>query len=439
MTTHARTTTPARSSRPRLRTLTAAAAVTLAAAGCTIESKATDPASAGSAGPAVAADASGVTADSIRIGIAYPDFAAAKAFVNIDQGDFEGTYKALIDKINADGGVQGRKLVPVFAKTSLISPAAAQETCVKLTQEEKVFAVLYALPGNEQAGCFLRNGRTAVVGGPISKDAYAKAQAPWFSFYDDDGAARVVELLISRGEFAGRKVAVAGVANDQAKIEKLVLPALKAAGVTPVSTGYVAANAADPAAFAQQAGVVFEKAQAVGADTLLTVGAGAHLIPQYLEKTAWRPRLMFTVPPSGYLTAKGQHDFSTLKNAVSAAAPDDFADPALTACADTVTKSDPTLAGKLVDPDTVPGGQPTPGASLALACRTLGLFVAIADKAGRNLDDATFQQSGFDLGGFHVPGFPDEATYSRQDPAGALPLRAMVYDPAANRFVPSPS
>ncbi|MFI1381845.1 ABC transporter substrate-binding protein [Embleya sp. NPDC020886] len=411
--------------------------MTLVAAGCTIESKGPAGAPGAPAGPSVRAEAPGVTADSIKIGIAYPDFAAIKAFVNIDHGDFEATYRALIDKINADGGVQGRKLVPVFAKTNLISPAAAQETCVKLTQEEKVFAVLYAAPGNQQAACYLQNGRTAVIGGPMGAGMYAQARAPWFSFIGEDAAGRAVETFAARGDLAGRKVAVGGVVNDQAQIEQIVLPALKAAGVTPVATGYIAANASDPAAFAQQAGVLFQKAQTAGADTLLSVGAGAQLIPQYLEKTAWRPRQLFTALPDGYLTTKGEHDFSTLKDAVGATQVTDFADPALTACADTVTKADPTLTGKLVDPATVPSGRPTPGASMATACRTLALFAAITDKAGRNLDHATFQQAGFDLGTFHVPGFREPATYRRETPSGAIPIRAMVYDATANRFVPA--
>ncbi|MDI2132945.1 hypothetical protein [Yinghuangia seranimata] len=417
----------------------AAALLAAVAVGCTVESKPSATASGGpdGAAPAVRADTPGVTADSIKIGIAYPDFAEVRAFVNIDQGDFEATYKAVIDKVNAAGGVQGRRIVPVFAKLSLASPAAAQQTCVKLTQEDKVFAVLYTAPGNQQTQCFLRNGRTAVVGGPITAEEYKAAQAPWFSYLDGDDAKRTVELFAKRGDLAGHKVAVAAVAGDQTTTEKVVLPALAAAGITPVATGYITANASDPTAFSQQANVIFQKAQAAGADTLLNVGGAAHLVPQYLEKTAWRPRQLFTVPPAGYLTTKGRHDFGTLKDAVTAAATTDWSDPALLACADAVTQADPTLAGKLVDPTTVPSGQPTPGASTAAACQTVALFTAIADKAGKNLDYAAFQQAGFGLGTFHVPGYRDSATYTRDTPAGAIPVHAQVFDPATTRFVPA--
>ncbi|GAA4969314.1 hypothetical protein GCM10023205_38220 [Yinghuangia aomiensis] len=414
----------------------AALALSLAAAACTIEDK--DKATAPGAAPGAArTDTPGVTADSIKLGISYPDYAAVKSFVNIDQGDFEATYKALIDKINAAGGIQGRKIVPVFAKTSLVSPAAAQEACVKLTQDEKVFAVVNLMPGNAQVPCYTQTNRTAVIGSPLDPDMNAAGQAPWFSFDTGLIARKSVEAFAARGDLAGHKIAIATVSNDQAQTDAQVLPALQAAGITPVANGTITLNGADPAALGQQAGVLFQKAQATGADTLLMVGGAAQIIPQVLEKTTWRPRLLFTVVPAGYTTGKGQHDFGTLKDAAAGSQIVDWSDPALTACADTVTQADPSLAGKLVDPATVGGGAPTPGASMASACRNLALFKAIADKAGPTLDYTTFRQAGNSLGRFHIPGFREDANYGPNTPDGAIPVRATVYDQAGNQFVPA--
>ncbi|WP_020549110.1 hypothetical protein [Embleya scabrispora] len=71
-----------------------AAALTAAAAGCTVEEKdkPTTPVNGPAAG--AAAVAPGVTADSIKIGVAYPDTASIKVFTNIDLGDYEAAYKA---------------------------------------------------------------------------------------------------------------------------------------------------------------------------------------------------------------------------------------------------------------------------------------------------------------------------------------------------------
>ncbi|MGA4538956.1 ABC transporter substrate-binding protein [Uniformispora flossi] len=423
-------------SRRARRPLRAAAALSavavLAAAGCTVESKDSGTAAPG-AGPAQSTAAPGLTSDTIKLGIAYPDLDAVKAFVNIDNGNYETAFRAVVDNINAGGGIGGRKIEPVFAKVNLLSPAAQQETCVKLTQDAKVFAVLFAMPYD--ATCYVQTNRTAAIGTPLTKEQYAQAQAPAFAYTSAEAAAEAVRALAAHGDFAGRKVAVAAITTDQAQVDQQVTPALQVAGITPVVTGYIPANATDPAAFAQQTNVLFQKAQASGADTLLIVGGAAHSLPQALEKASWRPRLMFTTVPSSYLGAKGQHDFSILKDAVAAEPLTTWQDDQeLMSCAAALGVADPSLNLKLLDPRTVPAGQPNPGASLQIACQTLTLFKAIAGRAGKDLNYASFQQAGQTLGGLHIPGYLDPANYTPQTPNGAIPVAVVGYDPAGNRF-----
>ncbi|MDI2130121.1 ABC transporter substrate-binding protein [Yinghuangia seranimata] len=416
----------------------AAVALAVGAAACTVEDKEKPNAAPGGGAPA-AAVAPGVTADRIKIGVVYPDMAALKQFVNLDLGDFEAAYRALIDKANAAGGINGRTIVPVFGKINMLSPSAAQETCVRLTEDEKVFAVLGLVTETAQALCYTQAHKTALIGGPVSPQLAAQAGAPWFSDTDADVAAEAVRVLAGRGDLTGRKVAVVSNAHDQATTEKNVLPALQRAGVSPVTTGFLAETGTDAAALAQQSGVLLQKMQAAGADTVLAVGSVSATFPQLLEKTSWRPRLLFTVSPVGYLMDKAKHDYGTLKDAVTAAAVQDWDDPALKDCVATLEQADPTLKGKLVEPATVPAGQPTPGASLQVACVDMAIFKAIADKAGRDLTHASFQAAGFGLGPTHVPGYRESATFGPQTPHGAIPVRALVYDPAGKSFVPTPS
>lgn len=426
----------------RLRWTAALAAVAMAAAaGCTVEDKEPDgAASDGAPAPGAAAVAPGVTADTIKIGIAYPDMDSIKAFVNIDLGSYEAAYNALIDRINTRGGIHGRKIVPVFGKVSVLSPAAAQETCVKLTQDEKVFAVLGTFVMPNQTGCYIETYKTALIAAPQTKEAYAKAQAPWFAENSgDDQFAHVVQILAERGEYAGKKVAVIADVQTQAATENGVLQVLRRAGITPVTTGYLPATGMDAAALAQQSGVMLQKARAAGADTLLLVGSAGQTLPAVLEKSDWRPRLTFVGIPYGYLLDKGEHDFSVLHGAVSAGPLMDWdGDPAVKDCAAALEAVDPTLKGKLVDPNSVPSGRPNPSASLWTACINIALFQAITEKAGRDLDYRTFQQAGFDLGSFHIPSYVDNATYSKDSTSGSLPLKVTGYDPAAHRFTPLP-
>jgi ABC-type branched-subunit amino acid transport system substrate-binding protein len=417
-----------------------AAVLTAAVAGCTIEDKNPDTAAPGNGPAPAAAVAPGVTADSIRIGVAYPDMASIKAFVNIDLGDYEAAYTALIDQINKSGGVNGRKIVPVFGKVSVISPAAAQETCVKLTQDEKVFAVLGNFVMPNQTDCYVETNKTALVAAPLTKEAKAKAQAPWFAETEgDDQFAKLVRMYTDRGDFAGKKVAVVGDVQTQARAEKEIIPILQGAGVTPVTTGYLPAVGLDAAALAQQSGVLLQKLRTAGADTVLMIGSAGQTLPAVIEKTDWRPRLVFVGVPYGYLLDKGKHDFSVLNGAVAGGPLMDWDnDPAIKACAATMEAAHPDLKGKLVDPNTVPSGQPNPSASLWTACINVSLFKAIAEKAGPELNYRTFQQAGFGLGPFHIPSYVENADYNAQNPSGNLPLKVMAYDPATNRFVPAP-
>src|SRR6476619_3910781 len=105
---------------------------------------------AGAAGASVRADDSAVTKDQIKVGITYVDVASLKsAGINLDHGNYEKSYMAVINDLNAKGGITGRKIVPVFAPVNPIGTDPAQAACVKLTEDEKVFAAI---------GFFLNDG-----------------------------------------------------------------------------------------------------------------------------------------------------------------------------------------------------------------------------------------------------------------------------------------
>ena len=94
--------------------------------------------------PAASAGGStpGVTKDEIKVGITYIDFSSIRNIVDIDHGDYEAAYNAVIKDVNKRGGVNGRKIVPVFAAVSPVGTVSQQEACVKLTEDEKVFAAV---------------------------------------------------------------------------------------------------------------------------------------------------------------------------------------------------------------------------------------------------------------------------------------------------------
>lgn len=90
----------------------------------------------------------GITAKEVYVGLAYDVNAGgvnAAAGVGISSGDDKANTKAIIADINRHGGVAGRKLVPVYAKTDSLSTQTLDQqyaaVCQTLTQDSpKVFA-----------------------------------------------------------------------------------------------------------------------------------------------------------------------------------------------------------------------------------------------------------------------------------------------------------
>ena len=86
--------------------------------------------------------APGVTANSIKVGIVWVDLSSLVSILHINEGDFPKAYQAIIDDINAKGGIHGRKLVATIVGVNPTSQSAADAACTKLTQDDKVFVAV---------------------------------------------------------------------------------------------------------------------------------------------------------------------------------------------------------------------------------------------------------------------------------------------------------
>ncbi len=117
----------------------------------------------------------GVTKDEIKIGITYPDLEAIRSVTNTNHGDYEAAYNAVIDDLNKQGGINGRKVVPVFAAIDPLGTAPAQEACIKLTEDEKVFAAMSFFNADAPL-CFVPSHDTPILGGQTTRDEPAAGQ-----------------------------------------------------------------------------------------------------------------------------------------------------------------------------------------------------------------------------------------------------------------------
>ena len=90
--------------------------------------------------PAQAAETTGVTAKTIKLGISSPKTGSA----GLVYGKLPGAMKAYFDYINANGGVNGRKITLVARDDKYLPTLAATQT-TNLILNDKVFALVGAL------------------------------------------------------------------------------------------------------------------------------------------------------------------------------------------------------------------------------------------------------------------------------------------------------
>jgi ABC-type branched-subunit amino acid transport system substrate-binding protein len=378
--------------------------------------------------------APGVTDDTIKVGITYIDLGSVEG-LSTNHGDYAGTYTALIDDLNANGGINGRLIEPVIVPISLADGGNADAVCLQLTEDEQVFVVMGFFL-NDAPACYLELHETAIVGGTQTEDLLSRAKAPWYtSEIGSDFEADAIRKFAEDGLLDGT-LGIMASSTDQALLDGTILPTLAELGIEPAEVAVNDAPTTDTAAVEAQAATIIERMEAAGVDTILAPTNNAPGVAQALEDTSYRPVILAT--NQGALTAFIQeegHDLSVLDGAVSASifgpVEANVAQPGFLECRE-VTEA----AGiEWIDPAAWVEG-PRPWVSLSAACNALTLFKAIATYAGPNLNYATYQEAGNTIGEVQMPTIPDPFFYGAPPHAdGDAPVYLFVWDPATKSFV----
>jgi ABC-type branched-subunit amino acid transport system substrate-binding protein len=126
-------------------------------------SAATGAASAGTStgGATGAADTS-----PIKVGFTLFDVAGAGKLgfaIGVDPEQEQKTWQAFVDWANTTGGINGRKINPVWSKYDVTNGDSQQQSCLELTQDNHVFAVLggYSFPAANV--CVVDTNKTLMV------------------------------------------------------------------------------------------------------------------------------------------------------------------------------------------------------------------------------------------------------------------------------------
>lgn len=360
--------------------------------------------------------APGVTDDTITIGINYVDTAALLANANLDYdlGDHRAVYQAIIDDINADGGIHGRTLRAVFAPIDPTDAEAADEVCLQLTEDDDVFLItgFFLL---DAVLCPLDLHETAVVGGSQTPERVAQAKAPWVTWLPDtDQPKAVIRAFFEGGELDGTVAVYASVA-DQVEMENHVLPTLDELGVDVIASGIMDAPTGDTAAISARVQLLAERFESDGADTVLLVGASGATWPQYLAgESNYRPNLLFlsTVAVRSFATNGSTTDTSILDGALAGGGygPEQarYDEPEMQACISTLREAGLDTPAPAGFDDDDPSNQPYQAAFQA--CPDMALTRALLEAAGTTLNYATLAGAidGLTVG---IPGDPTPRTF----------------------------
>ena len=232
-----------------LRVGVVAGALGLAVAGCGTMMPGGNTGSGGTdlSQQAAAGNGPGVTDDSVKVVFIAVDLDAVKdltGFKTASVGDQEAQIEALEKWVNDNGGLGGRDMEAVFhlydAQTD--SPAAEEQLCNKITQDDKAFAVVMTGQYQTNARPCYANRSTVVMDASLyamSQD-YLDEHSPYLwtpSFPEYDSFVRSYVKVLDEQKFFEGEEGVGVVAADspvnRKTIEGLAVPLLKEAGVEP--------------------------------------------------------------------------------------------------------------------------------------------------------------------------------------------------------------
>jgi ABC-type branched-subunit amino acid transport system substrate-binding protein len=249
--------------------------------------------------PSPGAAARGVTATTIKIGFIGVDQAGISDVNNQFGGNIKATdprqqVAAVVKYVNEHGGVAGRKVIPVIAirDPSSGDPNHGESICQKLTQDDKVFAVVTNAAMDAQK-CYVKHQTLLLNDGLESEPTALRPFAPyvWVPGLPTVEAAYAayVDGLRGQGYFAkGAKVGILGRegAATRSAYNTVVVPALKRLGFPPTEVFWISEQAqnsnTDFAAAAQAAELRF-KSKGITHVMFMAPGGSA---PQYFMTSA---------------------------------------------------------------------------------------------------------------------------------------------------------
>jgi hypothetical protein len=362
----------------------------------------------------------GVTAEAIKVGVVMVDYdGCIKDFIDFTRGDQQAAYEALIDDINAQGGVLGRTLEPVYKTYCPIGSTDPLAKCVELTEDDEVFAVIGVFidfSGDAQL-CLTRDHETIHIGHELEQ-AWIDEAPPGLLLTNDVTAERsfevLMDVLVAEGTLEGKTVAVLASSSTSTRAEGAIVPRLEEEGIDQGSLAVLAIAGEDTSAAQAQLDGFIERWRGEGVDTVIISGqeAGAR---QFVEKirTELPGIQLIADAPSGVLV-EGR-DFvaqgitpnpyeGTIAVEPSLTGDPQFEEAGSQACVDAFEKA----TGTTVLPPSqfatnAAGKREEVYIAVRDACTELSVFTQIAEKAGGDLTNESWTEAVNTFGAIEIP------------------------------------
>lgn len=352
----------------------------------------------------------GVTEDTITIGYAYLDFdtLVEMGLSPAGWGDQEAAFQSVVDAVNEAGGINGRQIEVVYDAYTPLGTEEAEAACLRLTEDQEVFAVLGGFLGPAEPAniCIAGRQETILVGGVQSEERLGEVRAPWITDRPlrTRQTAILMDLLEGEGLLADAKVAVV-TGIDAEDVRTGVVDTMGEYGVEPVEDLLSDAAVGDIAAEDQVWATLAERIRGSGADTVLLVGnpsAGIrNIASQGLDVDIW------VLDQESLQSLGSTVDLATAEGALAAApltGQELWDHESVAPCREAYSAS--ASAAEVIEPDDLTEGDEDVAQGLIVACRFFKLFEAVATAAGENLNSETFAAAAAELSQFSIPGQP---------------------------------
>jgi ABC-type branched-subunit amino acid transport system substrate-binding protein len=411
-------------------------AVLAAACGSSSGTKSTSPSSGSgttASGGKLTATARGVTADTIKVGFSYPDLEslAKQGILKVDNGPYGDIIKALVDDVNASGGINGRKLQLFSDKYSVLAATDQTRVCNELTEDDKVFVILGGFIAAQNA-CAIQQHATMVIytyGAGFNSILLNEAKAPFVTHEasDERSTKALVQILDQQGLLKGKKIGVYAQPAQSKPLIDLTVKALEAKGYKATDTALNDAPATDPQAFGAQDKVIANRFKDKGIDVVIvqgTVPPGANFDAAGYDPTFFSPQTSLVT--SGAFT--NHYDKFPMVAGLAASADQDLGyDTASMKHCRAVWKK---ASGKDIKKYTEEQkeGKSSGFSAMSTACTALQIFVTAATKAGPDLTYDTFMKALQSLGKIELPASPI-ASFGPNKPDGQDSFQLMKMNP----------